>query len=1102
MPPTELLSSKDFIIQKRYDRRIQPTSDLTSKLKRLNIFRSTKKTKRGKRAGVKNKEKLKKWNGALSPDLHNDKIRQHHNSGPLTPPLPSSPLWPSSPVLSSSSQSSTPLLQKQKKQHHRQQQQLPSSPSLSYQNNLKVLTVNCRSIVGKRAEFHALIEQHKPHIICGQESWLNNSIKSCEIFPKEYEAFRNDRILQRRKAGDDLSENEDGEAKQRGGGVFILVDKKLTGCEQVKFQSDCEIIWVTVKLQGHKDILIGSFYMPHRNETDITELQKSLGKINAESQIPNQIILTGDFNCPDINWNNSETSSACPQRNVQQGLIEITTEAQLTQIHEECTRGDNILDLVFVSNPSLVYSSTSQPGISDHACVITETTVKPNYSRQPPRKRYLFKRANWNSIQKRLNRLSSEIAEQYKSGMDVNEMWNHFHSCLLSTINEFIPQKVHKKTRTPPWMNNKIKALLRRKAKAFKRAKLSRTWDTYKALQRESRREIRQAEWTHINNVIERGLETHNTKPFWNYIKSKKNDSIGVAPLKENGILCNEGKDKARILLDQFKSVFTPHDSNNTAAPPTSQRCDQSIMDITISTSGVEKLLKNIDPSKAPGPDDIPNTILKECAESLAPSLSIIFQKSIDTGMLPNDWLKANIAPVFKKGNKNKAENYRPISLTSVTSKLLEHIICKNMMNHFETNDILTDLNHGFRKGYSCESQLLITLNDLLKHQNANIQTDIGILDFSKAFDTVPHQKLLHKLENYGIRGSLHTWLSNFLTKRTMKVVIDSTSSNECPVISGVPQGTVLGPILFLCFINDLPQRVKSQIRLFADDCLIYRPIRSPNDQKLLQEDLDNLEKWASDWGMKFNADKCYILSTSKKHEQDYKLNNIVLKQVDDNPYLGITFSKDLKWGKHISKITQKANSTLAFLRRNLSHASTTCKRNAYLSLVRSQLEYGAVAWDPYLKEDIQKLERVQRQGARFITGNYKTRTPGCMTQMLQERNLTSLQQRRKETRLSFMFKITRDQIPSIKVDSFFTPRPQKRKIRAINFENHVTENPIERYTTNNSNCFNIPPSKTQNYRNSFFVRTVSDWNCLDELTVMAPHLDDFKARLTRSRAQ
>ena len=253
--------------------------------------------------------------------------------------------------------------------------------------------------------------------------------------------------------------------------------------------------------------------------------------------------------------------------------------------------------------------------------------------------------------------------------------------------------------------------------------------------------------------------------------------------------------------------------------PSTRKAVDVSIPDITIGEDGVRKLISNIQTAKAPGPDAIPNMVLKECSAQLAPGISLIFQRSLDTAILPSDWLHANIAPVFKKGDRHLPENYRPVSLTSVLSKILKHIVCKHMLNHFDRHKILTDLNHGFRAGYSCETQLATTIEDLSTNLDRGLQTDIIILDFSKAFDTVPHSELLHKLDAYGIRGKLHTWIQTFLCNRLMTVVVEGEHSRALPVESGVPQGTVLGPLLFLCHVNDMPDAVKSDCSQMTAYC-------------------------------------------------------------------------------------------------------------------------------------------------------------------------------------------------------------------------------------------------------------------------------------------
>ena len=571
--------------------------------------------------------------------------------------------------------------------------------------------------------------------------------------------------------------------------------------------------------------------------------------------------------------------------------------------------------------------------------------------------------------------------------------------------------------------------------------------------------------------------------------------NIGVSPLKDKGKLVSDSKGKAEILIKQFKSVFTIDKS--TTIPKTNKYIKETIPALYIREKGLEKLLKEVNPSKASGPDGIPNRILKECACQIAPSLTAIFQKSIDTGTLPEDWLNANISCVFKKGDKHAAENYRPVSLTSVPCKLLEHIICRHILKHLQKHKVLTSLNHGFRSGYSCETQLLITINDFMKAFDAGHQIDVAILDFSKAFDTVPHKKLLSKMEAYGIRGDINNWLNMFLTQRKMKVVVEGEQSEEVTVDSGVPQGTVLGPLLFLCHINDLPDAVKSQVRLFADDCLLYRTIKSEKDHQILQDDLKNLENWANDWGMRFNAKKCYIMSIRSKSQRFYSLNGHILQQVQNNPYLGLQISDDLKWTTHITNVAKKANSTLGFLRRNLKYCPLECRKTAYISLVRSTMEYGGIVWDPYTETNINKLERIQKQAARFITGDYKSREEGCVTNMLNKLELQDLKGRRTSQKLIFLYKVVEGLVPAIEPEDYLKRSRQRRAITARKFDDYQTTNIIEKQVRNNSKCFDIPPSKTQQYSNSFFVKTLIDWNHLEDSVVCAPSVESFKSALS-----
>ena len=417
---------------------------------------------------------------------------------------------------------------------------------------------------------------------------------------------------------------------------------------------------------------------------------------------------------------------------------------------------------------------------------------------------------------------------------------------------------------------------------------------------------------------------------FWKYISSLKKDNTGIAPLKENGRLHQEPHEKANILNRQYQSVFTDEDKNDIPEP--SGAPHPSMPEINITVEGVSKLLRNLNPRKASGPDQVPARLLKELADEIAPLLTIIFEKFLAYGETPHIWLSANVTAIFKKGDRFKASNYRSVSLTCLSCKVLEHIVVSNIMRHLDQQNILTDSQHGFRARRSCETQLISLIHELASSLDKKKQHDIAVLDFSKAFDRVPHERLLAKLQHYGVRGSTHRWIRSFLTERSQRVVVDGAFS-PAPVVSGVPQGSVLGPILFLVFTNDLPECVSSRTRLFADDCVLYREINSAADCDALQEDLMHLEEWEHKWGMDFHPDKCSILRVHNKKDplvHQYSLKGHTLASEHHTKYLGVIISEDLTWTTHINNTVKKANSVLGFLRRNLRVSNEHTKEAAY----------------------------------------------------------------------------------------------------------------------------------------------------------------------------
>jgi hypothetical protein len=370
---------------------------------------------------------------------------------------------------------------------------------------------------------------------------------------------------------------------------------------------------------------------------------------------------------------------------------------------------------------------------------------------------------------------------------------------------------------------------------------------------------IRDSNGKYMKEVISEN-QRGNPKRFWSYVKSKRQENVGVPPLKdEHGYIRSENDRKTEILNAQFQSVYTREDISS--MPDMGPSPYPNMERIRVSNNGVLKLLRDLDPYKAAGPDNIPPFILKEAADEVSWILTSLFQQSLDTGIVPNDWKEAIIVPAYKKGEKHQPSNYRPISLTSIACKIMEHVMHSSIMRHLDTHQILCDNQHGFRKRRSCETQLIVTLDNIIKNYAKGDQVDVILLDFAKAFDKVPHSRLLHKLSFYGIERNTLRWIREFLTNRSQRVVVDGQMSGNLQVLSGVPQGTVLGPLLFLAYINDMPSCTRNlDTRLFADDTLLFRPIRTPKDATMLQEDLAALEEWENTWQMNFNPSKCTVI--------------------------------------------------------------------------------------------------------------------------------------------------------------------------------------------------------------------------------------------------
>ena len=561
-----------------------------------------------------------------------------------------------------------------------------------------------------------------------------------------------------------------------------------------------------------------------------------------------------------------------------------------------------------------------------------------------------------------------------------------------------------------------------------------------------------------------------NPKNFWSFIKLNRTENVGIPTLVTDKTHISD-RDKANALNTQFQSVFT---TENLPLPNKGPSPYPSIPGLDFHTDGVRKQLLSLKPNKACGPDELPARILREVAEPIAPIIKHIFQQSFDSGKLPLDWSNALVTAIYKKGNKSDPANYRPISLTCILCKVMEHIVLSHMWKHLKANDIVLRNQHGFQSGLSCETQLIEATHDWASSLDSRRQVDIVLLDFSKAFDRVPHQRLLAKLQHYGIDGFTQNWIQAFLSDRTQCVSVNGILSDSARVTSGVPQGSVLGPVLFLLYINDISEGIESDLRLFADDSIVYREIKSDRDHYILQRDLERLAAWAETWQMDFNVSKCYLLTVSLKKTSstfDYQISGQQVARASSHPYLGVAIDSKISWSPHVKEITAKASRLLGLLRRTLNACDPSVKETAFKTLVRPRLEYGSTAWNPHTTSHVEQLEKVQRSAARFVVNDY--RRTSSVTAMIAKLGWQSLEWRRLQQQLLMLYKIKHSLVQIHLPPTLLAPQARTR--------------------SSDPNKFIQLHTRTNIYSYSFYPRVVRAWNLLPANIVALPSLVEFK---------
>jgi hypothetical protein len=844
-----------------------------------------------------------------------------------------------------------------------------------------------------------------------------------------------------------------------------------------------ELAWFEVAIPKHK-ILIGVCYrQPDTKGTygaNFWHKLQSSYDLAKGTGIPN-IILTGDLN-------------ADPQtdKRAKRSLDFFLTTNHLTQHITEPTRitptRASILDLIISNYPNLVSSTSVVPPVhtNDH-CTITGT-LKFAMSRPKAYTRTMwdYKGANFNTLRTQLEDTNWDDCFASDNIDTVVDSWT---SKFKEVTDRCIPHKqATVRPQSQTWYNGYLRRLCRKQQKDHRTAVRNSndyTWEDYRTSRnhyvQEVQRVKREFEEKQAEELV--GSLQSNPKKWWSTAKEtlgiNKNNSI-PSLVSQDGTIHTGDKDKANL----FNSYFTGVQSLQTEPEELPEHHDEPdaphLEQITATQQDVVDLLSNLDVNKAYGPDDISPRVLREATPVIASTIRKIFNLSLSTGIFPTSWKLANVVPIYKKAEDFLTSNYRPISLLSILAKVFERVVFKYLFNYFRDNFMISLWQSGFLPGTSTVTQLVEIYDQFCKAVSAGKDIRVVFMDISKAFDRVWHEGLIYKLKGHGIKGTLLRWIQSYLADRKQRVIINGAKSEWGSIKAGVPQGSVLGPLLFLIFINDITYVIRHcKIRLFADDTCLYIEVDDPEEAaQALNADLSNIQTWADRWLITFSPPKTEdMLITNKRDRQhpEVKLNDEVIKQVTSHKHLGVHLTKDLSWTKHAEETAKKANKCLGVIRPLKHRLDRRSLETLYTSFVRPVIEYADVVWDVPAdnRHTLKNLDKVQKEAAKIVSGA----TSRCSTADLHaELGWEPLATRRKLHRASMMHKVENGLAPTYLQDLI----PDRVQART-------------RYNLRNTENRDVPLARISAYSNSFFPAGTRVWNELDRATKHSPTPNSFK---------
>ena len=935
---------------------------------------------------------------------------------------------------------------------------------------LKCLYSNANSVVGKMHELRERVEGRD--IIGIAETWATDNVNDAELSIEGYTLYRHDR-----KEG-------------KGGGLIMYIKKSIESslCTDLMHEEFNESLWCTVRTEVGT-ILVGLCYRSPASTSRNNDKLLELFRASVKQPRIKHVLIIGDFNYPDINYSQhfvTANDDTAPARffNTTQEFFLFQNVALPTRVRQG--QQPSVLDYIFTDEDNLVdeLQYNTPLGKSDHVVLQWDFLVKVHHKSSSQRKLNYWK-GDYDEISRGLQAINWQ--EQF-SQASVEQMWTRFKTTVNCLEQQYVPVKSYttNRKRKNKWITKATVNQIKKRDRAWKQYRQfpsTKNFENYKQIRNKVVSMIR-ADEEEYNSRILWGFKGK-PKRFYGHMRRLQTVKDGVSALKRSsGELTTTDQQVADVLGNFFQSVFTKEEGlqdylKDVNGDDTALRTANLNIDFT--KDAVINKLQRLQPDKSAGPDNLHPILLRNCAAAVAEPLSIIFRKSFETGDVPVDWKTANIVPIYKKGSKTDPANYRPVSLTSVPCKIMESFIKEALLKHLNQFNMISELQHGFMEGRSCLTNLLESLECWTKALDDGYGVDVLYLDYRKAFDSVPHKRLLQKLSLYGVNGSALMWIENFLTLRTTRVGVRGYFSDWFQVLSGVPQGSVLGPLLFLLFVNELPSWIVNSMRMFADDTKVWAYIRSTEDSQSLQKDLDNLTTWSKEWLLHFNPDKCKVMHIGHKFDTKYYMmddtRKVELQSVSVEKDLGVFTTDNLKPSLQCQKAAAKARSVLGMVRRNFRKLNVNGFLLVYKSYIRPHLEYCVQAWSPYHQKDIQCLESVQRAATKLVPSLRKLSYEDRLNRL----GLTTLYQRRIRGDLIETYKILTGKV-NVASDNFFRLHTNSHNTRG-----HSLKLSVQR-------------SRLDVRKNFFSLRVVRIWNGLPQDVVNSTSVTMFKKRLDKSR--